>query len=92
MNMTGNLAKQAIAAAYILLNVLSGTTIVFLNKAVFSIFGFSFIYALACERPATFCSQTLHWGLAGVLTGCRCVSCECLQPHSTLVARWLELC
>ena len=64
--MQGSLLGRAKAVAYVALNIVSGTSIVFLNKVVFSVFGFSYIYALAFTHAAVTALGMWGFGWCGV--------------------------
>ena len=64
--MQGSLLGRAKAVAYVALNIVSGTSIVFLNKVVFSVYGFSYIYALAFIHAAVTAVGMWGFGWCGV--------------------------
>ena len=64
--MQGPLLCRAKAVAYVALNIGSGTSIVFMNKLVFSVLGFSYIYALAFVHTAVTAMGMWGFGWCGV--------------------------
>ena len=64
--MQGPLLFRAKAVAYVALNIGSGTSIVFMNKLVFSVLGFSYIYALAFVHTAVTAMGMWGFGWCGV--------------------------
>ena len=59
-------AERAKAGLYLLINILSGTGIVFANKAVFSLLHFHFIYALTFTHAVTTAAGMALFGAVGL--------------------------